>query len=51
MSYVSITQTFGPFVQLQDHVNLHKRHQNRESEYLTETDTDRPVFYLSRVQS
>jgi len=43
-SFVSIIPMFGPFVWLQDHVNLHKRHQNGQSEYLTGAHTDRPIF-------
>lgn len=43
-SFDSTTPTFGPFVWLQDHVNLHKRHQKEKSEYLTGAHTDRPIF-------
>lgn len=31
-------------MQIQDDVNLHKRHKKLQSEYLTEARTDRPIF-------
>jgi len=43
-SFDSIISMFGPFRWLQDHVNLYKRHQNGQSEYLTGAHTDRPIF-------